>query len=174
MVALHATVHDGTVTLLGDTLFGDLGIDPVGESPHVGADLAKLDGTRGVVANRLLEGLVEVAVVEEDVGVVVPAVEVALEGANGLDDTIELLVSGENDKGSVGAGLLVVGHLAAGEEDLVVLFANLADGGRGSSWRENVAVGAGMANKEDEDEDDDNQGEEDHDAEGDRDGRVSS
>lgn len=126
MVAFQSTVHDGIVTLLGDAFLGDLVIDPIGESPHVGSDLAKLDGARGVVADSLLEGLIELAVVEEDVGVVVPAVEVALYGADGLEDTLELLVSGENDKGGVGSGLFVVGLLAAGKEDLVVLFADFS------------------------------------------------
>lgn len=126
VIALQTTIHDGIITLLGDAFLGDLGINPVRETPHVGANLAKLDGARGVVANSLLEGLVEVAVVEEDVGVVVPAVKVALDGANGLQDALELLVSGQDDKGGIGPGLGGVGGLAACEEDFVVFFADFS------------------------------------------------
>jgi hypothetical protein len=109
VVAFQAAVHDGGVALLCDTLLGDLGVDPVGEAPHVGADLTKLDGGGCVVLDGILEGLVEVAIVEEDVGVVVPAVEVALDGLDGLNDTIQLLVPGQDDEGTVGPGLGRVG-----------------------------------------------------------------
>ena len=124
VVTFHATVHDRGVTLLGDTLLRDLGVDPVRETPHVRANLAELDGSRGVVLDGVLEGVVEVAIVQEDVRVVIPAVEVALDGLDGLDDTVQLLVSGENDKGAIDAGLAGVGLEAASDEDLVVLFAD--------------------------------------------------
>lgn len=80
MVAFESTIHDGIITLLGDTLLGDFGIDPVRKPPHIGANLAKLDSTRCIVANRLFEGLVEVAIVKENVGVIEPAIEVAFDG----------------------------------------------------------------------------------------------
>ena len=124
MIAFHATVHDSCVTLLRDTLLRDLGVNPVRETPHVRANLAELDGSRGVVLDGVLEGVVEVAIVQEDVGVVVPAVEVALNGLDGLDDAVQLLVSREDDEGAIDAGLAGVGLEAAGDEDLVVLFAD--------------------------------------------------
>ncbi len=123
MVALEATVHDSVIALLGDAFLGDLGVDPVGETPHLRADLAKLNVTGSVISDHLLESLVELAIVEEDVGVVVPPIEVALNRLEGLQNTVQLLVSGQDDKGGIGAGLRVVGFLAACQEDLVVLFA---------------------------------------------------
>lgn len=63
VIALKAAVHDGGVSLLGNALLGDLGIDPFGKTPHVRADLAKLDRGRGIVLDGVLEGLVEVAVI---------------------------------------------------------------------------------------------------------------
>lgn len=124
VVTFHATVHDSGVTLLSDTLLCDLGVDPVRETPHVRANLAELDGSGSVVLDGVLEGVVEVAIVQEDVGVVIPAVEVALDGLDGLDDTVQLLVSGEDDEGAIDAGLAGVGLEAAGDEDLVVFFAD--------------------------------------------------
>lgn len=129
VVTFHATVHDSSITLLGDTLLGDLGVNPVRETPHVRANLAELDGSRSVVLDSVLEGVVEVAIVQKDVGVVVPAVEVALDGLDGLDDTVQLLVSREDDEGAIGAGLAGVGLKAAGDEDLVVFFADFPVGG---------------------------------------------
>jgi len=132
VVALHAAVHDGGVALLGDALLGDLGVNPVREAPHVGTDLAKLDGTRGIVRYGVLEGLAEVAIVEEDVGVVVPAVEVALDRLDGLDDAVQLRVTREDDECGIGARLARVGLEAAGDEDLVVFFADFPAGRDGS------------------------------------------
>jgi hypothetical protein len=85
MIALQPAIHDGGVTLLRDTFLGHLGVDPFRVTPHLGADLAELDGRRGIVAHNILECLVEVAVVKEDVGIVVPPVEVALDGFDGLN-----------------------------------------------------------------------------------------
>lgn len=129
MVALETTVHDGSVALLGNSLLGNLLIDPVGVSPHVGTDKAKLDGGRSVVSHSLLEGLIEVAVVEEDVRVVEPAVEVTLNRLDGLDDTIQLLVACKDDKGGVGARSLIclsLGVEATVDKNLVMLFANFS------------------------------------------------
>lgn len=122
MVALHAAVHDGIVALLPDTFLGDLGVDPVRVSPHVRANLAKLDLARRVVADGIAKVLVEVAIVEEDIGVVVPVVEVALDRLERLDDAVELRVAGEHDEGGIGARLAGVGLGAARNEHLVVLF----------------------------------------------------
>lgn len=126
MVALQTAVHDGLVALLVDALLGHLGVDPVGIPPHVRADLAELDGARRVLDDGFLEGLVEVGVVEEDVGVVVPPVEVALDRLDGLDHAVQLLVPGEHDEGRIGAGLAGVRLEAARDEHLVVLLADFS------------------------------------------------
>lgn len=126
MVALQASVHDGGVALLGNALLGHVGIDPIRIPPHFGTDETKLDGSRRVICYNLLERLVEFGVVEEDVGVVVPPVEVALDGLDGLDHPVQLLVASQDDKSGVGAWLAGVGLEAALDEDLVVLFADFS------------------------------------------------
>lgn len=124
MVAFHAAVHDGIIALLVDALLGHLGIDPVGIPPHVRTDPAELDRRRGVVPDRVHEGLVEVYVVQEDVRVMIPAVEVALDRLHRLDHAVEFLVPREDDEGGVRTRLAGVGLQAARDEDLVMLFAD--------------------------------------------------
>jgi hypothetical protein len=88
MVALHATVHNGPVTLLGDSLLVNLWVYPVGEAPLLWRYLSKLHRTTDVAQNSLSERLVEISVVEEDVWVVKPPVEVSLERLDRLYDTV--------------------------------------------------------------------------------------
>lgn len=126
VITFETTVHDGSVALLRNAFLGHLLVDPVGVSPHVRADLAKLNVRRGVLLHSLLEGLIEVTIVEEDIRIVIPAVEVALHRLHRLDHTIQFLVSGEDNEGSIGARLAGVGLKTAGNEDLVVLFADFS------------------------------------------------
>ena len=88
MVALHTTVHDGPVTLLGDSFLRNIWIYPVGEAPLLGRDLTPLHWSTDMSQDRLPERLVEVSVVEEDVWVVKPPVEVSLERLDRLYDTV--------------------------------------------------------------------------------------
>ena len=124
MVTLKTTIHDSSITLLRNALLGNLGIDPFGESPHVRTDLAKLDWGGCEVLDSVLECLVEVAIIQEDVWVVVPPVEVALDGLDGLNDAFQFLISGQDDEGAVGAGPGGVGLETALDEDLVIFLAD--------------------------------------------------
>ena len=148
MITFQPTVHDGCVSLLGDALLGNLGINPVREAPHVGSNLAELDVGRRVVSDDLLEVIVEVAVVEKDVGVVIPAVEVALDRLDGLDDAIQLLVSGEDDERGIGAGRAGIRVEATSHEDLVVLFADFAVRGNRVSGGSRVGKTRGLGQYE--------------------------
>ena len=87
VVGFHASVHDSLITLLRNALLGDSCICPFGETPVLRINLAKLNSRRGVVCNGLLESAVELLVVEEDVRVVEPAVEMALEALETVEDT---------------------------------------------------------------------------------------
>jgi hypothetical protein len=90
VVALQPTVHDGRISLLRNALLRDLLVYPVGEIPHLGSDLAKLDLPGRIFLDRLLEVVVELGVVEEDVRVMEPAVEVALDRPDGLEYASEI------------------------------------------------------------------------------------
>ena len=80
VVAFHTAVHDCSVALLANTFLGNLVVDPVGETPHGIVNLAKLHRGTGVILHGSHELVVKVTVVQEDVGIVVPAIEVTLDG----------------------------------------------------------------------------------------------
>jgi hypothetical protein len=126
VITLHTTVHNSSITLFSDALLGHIVINPVGEAPHTGIDLSKLDVGADVLADFIFEGRVEVAVVQEDVWVVEPSIEVSLNRFERLEHTFEFLVTGEDDESGVGAWLVSLDDrvLTACDEDLVVLFAN--------------------------------------------------
>ena len=87
MVTLHATIHDRFISLLPDPFFRNFTIDPIGVSPHGMVYLTKFHRRTCVVSNRFFESRVEIAVIEEDVGIVEPSIEMPFHGFYGLDDT---------------------------------------------------------------------------------------
>jgi len=126
VVTLHTTVHDGSITLFSDALLGHVVVNPVGEAPHAGIDFAELDVRADVLTDLVFEGRVEVAIVQEDVWVVEPSIEVSLNRLERLQHTFEFLVTGEDDESGVGARLVDLEGwvLTACDEDLVVFFAD--------------------------------------------------
>lgn len=80
MVALHTAIHDCPVALLLDPFASVFGIRPLGIPPHAGIYDTKFNGCIGMCTYSLLKGRVEVQVIEEDVWVVVPAIEMAFNG----------------------------------------------------------------------------------------------
>jgi hypothetical protein len=118
--------------LFPDTFLGNLVVNPVGETPHGVINLAEFHGGASVVLDSGPELLVEVTIVQEDVGVVIPAVEVALDRLERLDHTFQLLIPRQNNKGGIGARFLVDTVLVNGQtarrEDFVMLFANFSVG----------------------------------------------
>lgn len=130
VVTLESTVHDGGITLFGDAFLSNLVVDPIRVSPHLGANSTKLDSTRGVVADDIFECLIKLAIVQKDVGVVEPSVEVAFDGLYRLDDTVKLLIPGEDDESTIGPRFVDFGLRveATGDEHLVMLFADFPVG----------------------------------------------
>ena len=144
VVALKTTVHDSSIALLGDTLFPHLWIKPVRVSPHVMIDFAKLHRAGRVVLDRVLEGRVELSIIEEDIRVVIPAVEVALDRLDGLDDAVQLLVSGEDHEGAVCSRSAGVRFETSYFEDFVVLFTDFSVAHRlvrTYSWSSSCGIG---------------------------------
>lgn len=84
VVAFQSTVHDGSISLLCDSFFGHIVVGPVREPPHVGTDFAKFDGARSVISYRLLEVIVELAIVEKNIGVMIPPIKMAFHRFEGL------------------------------------------------------------------------------------------
>lgn len=126
MVAFQSTIHDSGIALFCDAFLCSLVVNPVRETPHIGTNSAKLDGSGGMVANCLFEMVVELAVVEEYVRVMVPSVEVTFHRLQRLNHTVQFLVSGQNNEGSIGARLAGIRFQTAGDKHLVVLFANFS------------------------------------------------
>lgn len=96
-------------------------VNPIGETPHGAINLAKFHRRAGIVLNGLFEGIIEIAIVQEHVGIVVPAVEVSLDRFHGLNNTIQLLVPREDDEGGICTRAVCFDGKTAGSEDLVML-----------------------------------------------------
>lgn len=123
MVALHATIHNSGVSLLPNTLFCRLQIDPVRVTPHIRVYFAEFDSSAGVVHNRLLKCLIEVSIVEENIWIMKPSVEMPFHRFNGLDNTLQLLISRQDYQRGVRPWCICFGLDASGYEDFVVIFA---------------------------------------------------
>lgn len=79
VITLHSSIHDRSITLFPDTFLCDLVIHPIRITPHGIIDLAKFHGRAGIILDGCLEVIVEVAVVQEDIGVVEPPVKVSFD-----------------------------------------------------------------------------------------------
>lgn len=88
MITFHATVHDSLISLFRNALLRNLRVYPVWKSPHLGVDFPELHRGACVVLNRLFEGRIEVCIVQEHVGVMIPPVEMSLDGLDRLNNTI--------------------------------------------------------------------------------------
>lgn len=78
MITLHATIHDGSISLLPNSFAGDIRVDPIWISPHRRIYLAKLYRRTCVIRYGLLELRAEFSIVQEHVWVVEPSVEMSL------------------------------------------------------------------------------------------------
>ena len=73
-------------------------ISPVRITPHAGINLSKLYRSTRIVLNSLLEGAVEVAIVQKYVRIIEPSIEMPLDRFDRLDHPFELLVPSEYNK----------------------------------------------------------------------------
>lgn len=101
VVAFHAAIHDGSIALKSDRLGSPFMIHIVREAPHALVNLSELHGSAGIVPDGVHEGLVEIAVIKENVRIVVPSVKMALNRPNRLNDAIQLLVPCEDNECTV-------------------------------------------------------------------------
>lgn len=87
-------------------------------------DLTKFNSATGIVQNRLLECGAEFGIVEKDVRVVIPSIEMSFDGFDRLKNTVQLLVSCQNNESGFGSWLRSIWSLAAYLEDLIVFLAD--------------------------------------------------
>ena len=123
MIALHSTVHDQRVALFPNALLGNIVIRPVRETPHGAVNLAEFSVSAGIVSDRVLEFLVEIRVVQEDIGIIVPAVEMPLDRLDRLNHALDFLIPSQDNKRSVCSGRAIVDMKAARSKHLVLPFA---------------------------------------------------
>ena len=79
VVALHASVHDDFIALLSNSFPGHVDIDPVGVAPHAWIYLSELHRGARVIHYRISKIGVEISVIEKNIGIVEPSVEVPFE-----------------------------------------------------------------------------------------------
>lgn len=126
VIALHATIHDSRITLFSDAFPSNVIIDPVRISPHGRINFPKLRRRVCVISDCVLEMLVEVSVIQKHVRVMVETIEMPLDGLDGLDNTLQLFISGENDKGRIRSRATCINLEAAGGKDLIIFFTDFS------------------------------------------------
>lgn len=77
-----------------------------------------------MVPNGLLEIVIEVTVIKKNIRIMPPAVEMPFNGSEGIDNSIEFLISGQNDKGRVGSRPGGVDGSTPDVKDLVISLAD--------------------------------------------------
>ncbi len=113
VVALHAGVDDATGLLLLHDATGIGLVDPVREAPHGRGDALELDAAAGDAGEGRDEVRIPSLVVEEDDGIVEPAVELVLKRLDGAHGALELAVAREHDDGGILARRVHVGFATA-------------------------------------------------------------
>ena len=126
MVALHAAIHNSGVSLLPNTLFCRLQINPIRITPHIRVYFAEFDSSAGVIYNCLLKCLIEISIVKENIWIVKPSVEMPFHRFYGLDNTLQLLVSRQDYQRCVCPWSTCFGLETSGYEHFVVVFTYFA------------------------------------------------
>jgi len=88
MITFHATIHDSLISLFRNALLCNLRVYPFWKSPHLRVDFPELHRGACVVLNRLFESRIEICIVQEHVGVMIPPVEMSLDGLDRLNNAI--------------------------------------------------------------------------------------
>lgn len=128
MVTFHAAIHNRSISLLSNSFSSNLMINPIRIPPHGSIDFAKLCFSACVILNATFEFIGEFAIVEEDVGIVKPAIEMSFDTLHRLYYSLELLISSKNNKGSICSRTsCIFFHVeASGCKDFVVFFADFS------------------------------------------------
>jgi len=134
VVALHATIHDSSVSLLSDPLSCCVDVDPIRISPHIWIYLPKLYWGARVIQYRLFKGYVEVAIIEEDVWIMEPPIEVSLHGLDRLHHSFQLLISCQHNQSCVSTWSDSLGLEAAGHENFVMILTYFPEAKSATTW----------------------------------------
>lgn len=123
MITLHATIHDKRITLLPNALLCNFMISPIRETPHGAVNFPKFGMTAGIVPDGVFELLVEVCIIQENIRIIVPAIEMPFDRLDRLDYSFDFLIPSQNDKCSICPRCSIVDMKAAGSKDFVMFFA---------------------------------------------------
>lgn len=126
MIALHAPVHDGLVSLFANTFSCYLGVNPVRIAPHARIDLAKLDRGTCVVSYGLSERRIEVSIIQKNIGIMEPSVEMPFHRLDRLYNPIQLLISCQDHENRVRSSAMGLRFETAGHKDFVVFLADFS------------------------------------------------
>ena len=124
MITFHAAIHDCCITLFPDALTGNVCIDPFRIPPHAWIDFAKLDRSACVICNSFLEMLAKVAIIQENIWIVEPTVEMSFYRLYWLDDPNELLISSQDHECGICSWCIDLGLQAPRSKDFVVFLTN--------------------------------------------------
>ena len=125
MVALHASIHNCSISLLSDSLSCCVTVDPIGISPHLRINLAELHRSTCVVHYSLFECLVKVSIIEKDVWIVEPSIEMPFHRFYRLDHTLQLLIPCQNHQCRIRSFSIRLRLETTGHEDFIVILAYL-------------------------------------------------
>lgn len=126
VIALHASVHDGLVSLFTNTFSCYLGVNPVRIAPHARIDLAKLDRGTRIVPYGLSERRIEVSIVQKNIGIMEPSIEMPFHRLDRLYNPIQLLISCQDHKNRVRSSALGLRFETAGHKDFVVFLTDFS------------------------------------------------
>lgn len=125
MVALHSSIHDCSIPLLADPFSSNIVVYPIWVSPTSRVYGTKFNLPACVIGNSLFECRIEHVVIEENIRVVEPPVEVSLYRLHGLYDPFQFLIPRQDHERCVGTRAVGLRFETASDEDLVVFLADL-------------------------------------------------
>ena len=126
MIALHSTIHNCSIPLLSYPLACDLMVNPIRKPPHRTVYFPELHRSIGVVDDSIFKLLVEVSIIQKDVWIPIPSVEVSFDWFHRLYNPLQLSIPRQDDKCCVCAGPTRIDGEASRGEYLVMLFADFS------------------------------------------------
>ena len=132
VVALHTTIHDSRISLLSYPFFCRFLVDPIRITPHIRINFAKFHRATSMVHHGFFKRHVELGVVEENIWIMKPAIEMPLYRLYGLNHTGQFLIASQDDQDSICSWAICLRLEASCNKDFVVFLANFPTSGQQS------------------------------------------